>query len=152
MYQTLLVCHNFMRWLVLASLLFAIYKAYRGYALKRPFTATDNLLRHSTATIAHVQLVLGMLLYFNSTLIKYFWANYRSAVHDIEFSFFGIFHIAFMFIAVVLITIGSALAKRKSTDSDKFKTMLIWFSFALLIIFMAIPWPFSPFVNRPYLR
>ncbi len=152
MYQTLLICHNLMRWLVLASLLLAIYKAYRGYALKRAFTTTDNLLRHGTATIAHVQLVLGMLLYFNSGLIKYFWANYPTAVHDIEFSFFGIFHIAFMFIAVILITIGSALAKRKPTDSDKFKTMLIWFSVALLIILIVIPWPFSPFVNRPYLR
>jgi hypothetical protein len=57
-----------------------------------------------------------------------------------------------MFVAIVLITIGSAKAKRKSNDTQKFKTMLIWFSIALLIIFIAIPWPFSPLANRPYIR
>jgi hypothetical protein len=30
--------------------------------------------------------------------------------------------------------------------------MLIWLSIALIIIFIAIPWPFSPFANRPYYR
>jgi len=57
-----------------------------------------------------------------------------------------------MLTAIVIITIGSALAKRKKTDKEKFKTMLVWFSAALLIIFIAIPWPFSPLANRPYIR
>jgi cbb3-type cytochrome oxidase subunit 3 len=30
--------------------------------------------------------------------------------------------------------------------------MLVWFTIALIIIFIAIPWPFSPFANRPYFR
>jgi hypothetical protein len=57
-----------------------------------------------------------------------------------------------MLIAIVLITIGSAVAKLKTVQENKFKTMLIWFSIALVIIFIAIPWPFSPLANRPYLR
>ena len=61
-------------------------------------------------------------------------------------------HSSLMLTAIVLITIGSAKAKRKPTDQEKFKTMLVWFSIALLIIFIAIPWPFSPFANRPYYR
>ncbi len=152
MYQALLFCHTYTRWLVLASLLYAFYRAYRGYVSNSAFTKTDNAIRHWTATIAHLQLVLGMLLYFNSPLIKYFWANYKQAKADIGFVFFGYIHSSLMLIAIVIITMGSALAKRKQADSDKFKTMLLWFSIALFIIFMAIPWPFSPFANRPYLR
>jgi hypothetical protein len=57
-----------------------------------------------------------------------------------------------MIMAIIIITIGSALAKRKSSDKEKFKTMGLWFSIALIIIFIAIPWPFSPFANRPYFR
>jgi hypothetical protein len=61
-------------------------------------------------------------------------------------------HILLMLVAIVLITIGSAKSKRQAKDPEKFKVMLTWFSIALLIIFLAIPWPFSPFGNRPYLR
>jgi hypothetical protein len=69
-----------------------------------------------------------------------------------EAVFFGLIHITLMVLSVVLVTIGSALAKRKQTDREKFKTMLTWFSIVLLIIFIAIPWPFSPFANRNYFR
>ncbi|HLP52598.1 MAG TPA: hypothetical protein VK154_17035 [Chitinophagales bacterium] len=152
MYTVLTLSHNYTRWLVLVSLLFALYRAFRGYLSKSAFTKTDNAIRHWTATISHIQLVLGMLLYFQSPLVKYFWANSKQVMGDIEFSFFGLYHIALMFTAVIIITMGSALAKRREPDSEKFKTMLVWFTVALIIIFIAIPWPFSPFANRPYYR
>lgn len=152
MYQTLTFYHTFVRWLVLASLLFAIYRAYRGYISKSTFSKTDNAVRHWTATIAHIQLVIGMMLYFTNPSTKYFWSNFSEAVKNLDLLFFGIIHITCMFIAILIITIGSALAKRKQVDQDKFRIMLVWFSIALIIIFIAIPWPFSPLANRPYFR
>ena len=152
MYQTLLEGHSFVRWLVLVSLLYSIFIAYKGYSQKLPFTKKDNLLRHWTATIAHIQLLFGILVYVQSPIVKYFWRNYKDAVQNLDASFFGIIHITLMLVAIIFITIGSALAKRKLSDKEKFKTMLIWFSIALIIIFIAIPWPFSPLANRPYFR
>lgn len=152
MYNTLLFLHNIMRWLVLASLLFAIFRAYKGYFSKSIFSKTDNALRHWTATIAHVQLMIGMVLYFQSTVIKYFWANFDAAIKQLDVAFFGLIHSSLMLIAIIIITIGSAKAKRKETDNEKFKTMLIWLSIAIIIIFIAIPWPFSLLANRPYFR
>jgi hypothetical protein len=152
MYQTLTFYHNLMRWLVLASLLFSLYRAYKGYFSRSAFTKTDNAVRHWTATIAHIQLIIGMTLYFQSPIIKYFMANFKEAVSNFDITFFSLIHSSLMLTAVVLITIGSAKSKRKQTDQEKFKTILIWFSIALLIIFIAIPWPFSPFANRPYIR
>lgn len=152
MYQALTFLHNFTRWLVLVSLLYAVYRAYRGYVLKSAYTSTDNAVRHWTATIAHLQLVIGMILYFQSPIIRYFWAHFGEAEKAMDLVFFGLIHSTLMLTAIVLITIGSALAKRKQADSDKFRTMLVWFSIALLIIFIAIPWPFSPFASRPYFR
>lgn len=152
MYQSLIFYHSITRWLVLASLLFAIYRAYKGYTTRAIFSKTDNAVRHWTATIAHIQLLIGMVLYFQSPVIKYFWASRAKAIKNLDMAFFGIIHISIMLTAIVLITIGSALAKRKATDREKFKTMLIWFSVSLFMIFIAIPWPFSPFANRPYFR
>lgn len=152
MYQTLTYYHSIIRWLVLASLVYSIFRAYKGYATKAIFNKTDNAVRHWTATIAHIQLVIGIVLYSQSPIIKYFWTNFSEAVLNIDTFFFGLIHIILMLTAIVLVTIGSALSKRKQTDIEKFKTMLIWFSVSLLIIFIAIPWPFSPLANRPYFR
>jgi hypothetical protein len=152
MYQTLTFYHSIMRWLVLASLLYAIYRAYKGYTSNAQFSKTDNAVRHWTATIAHIQLVIGITLYTQSPIIKYFWNNFNEAIHNLDTAFFGLLHIVLMLTAIILITIGSALSKRKTTDKEKFKTMLVWFSVSLIIIFIAIPWPFSPFANRPYFR
>jgi hypothetical protein len=141
-----------MRWLVLASLLYAIYRAYKGYTSNTQFSKTDNATRHWTATISHIQLVIGITLYTQSPIIKYFWNNFNEAIRNLDTAFFGLLHIILMLTAIILITIGSALSKRKITDKEKFKTMLVWFSISLIIIFIAIPWPFSPLANRPYFR
>ncbi|WP_306620389.1 hypothetical protein [Chryseobacterium ginsenosidimutans] len=109
-------------------------------------------MRHWTATIAHIQLVLGITLYSQSPIIKYFWKNFNAAKETSDLLFFGLIHIFLMLFSIILITVGSSISKRKMTDKEKFKTMLIWFTIALLIIFIAIPWPFSPFANRPYFR
>lgn len=152
MYQTLTFLHSTFRWLVLLSLLYSAFRAYQGYFSNKVFSKMDNSVRHWTATIAHIQLVLGITLYSQSPIIKYFWKNFNEAKESFDLLFFGLIHIFLMLFSIILITIGSAVSKRKETDKEKFKTMLIYFLIALLIIFIAIPWPFSPLANRPYFR
>jgi hypothetical protein len=152
MFQALVFCHSIFRWLVLLALMISVYRAYTGYARRRPFNKIDNLLRHWTATIAHIQLLIGMWLYIKSPLVAYFWKHSSESTQHPEILFFGCIHIVLMLTAIVLVTIGSSLAKRRNTDHEKFRTMLLWFSVALLIILIAVPWPFSPLAARPYIR
>ncbi|WP_245593007.1 hypothetical protein [Crocinitomix catalasitica] len=93
-----------------------------------------------------------MLLYTQSGTVKYFWKNLQSSLSNINTTFFGLIHLTLMLLAIVFITIGAAKSKRQTIDKHKFKTMLIWYSIALIILFIAIPWPFSPFANRPLMR
>ena len=152
MLNTLLFFHSIVRWAVLGTLLYAIFRAYRGYTNKLIFTKGDDSIRHWAATTAHIQLMLGIVLYTQSPNAKF--SLHATSVNGqiTQPFFFGVLHLLLMVSAIVIITIGSAMAKRKPTSSDKFKTMLIWFGIALLVIFIAIPWPFSPLVQRPYLR
>ncbi|MDO6517755.1 hypothetical protein [Zobellia uliginosa] len=152
MYQALTFGHSVVRWLVLLSLLYSIFRAYRGYFKNLNFSRHDNRIRHWTATLAHIQLLIGILLYTQSPIVSYFWKHTDEALEHIDTTFFGLIHMVLMLLAIVLLTIGSALTKRKPSDREKFKTQLLWFSVALTIIFIAIPWPFSPFANRPYFR
>lgn len=152
MYYNLLALHSFVRWLVLVSLLLALFRGYKGWLSHSHFSKLDNTIRHTTATIAHIQLLLGLWLYSISPLIDYFLGNFKEAVHQREFRFFGMEHSSMMFVAIVLITIGSAKAKRQPTDNEKFKTMAIWYTIGLVVILSSIPWAFSPLTSRPYLR
>ncbi|WP_028786685.1 hypothetical protein [Terrimonas ferruginea] len=152
MYQTLIFLHSILRWLVLLSLVIAVCRAARGYYRGKMFTAVDNAVRHWTATIGHLQLMAGLVLYFQSPLVSFFLKNFDTAQHSFDLVFFGMIHSLLMFVAIVVLTLGSALSKRRLADKSKFRTMLLWYAAALLIIFIAIPWPFSPFVHRPYFR
>jgi hypothetical protein len=152
MSHSLLVVHSWFRWLVLITLIFSVLVAFRGLRHHKPFTKTANQLRHWTATAAHIQLVIGIIVYIKSPVILYFIQHFSEAIQYPEMLFFGLIHSLLMFTSVIFVTIGSSLTKRKSTDQAKYKTMLIWFSMTLLLIFIAIPWPFSPLANRPYIR
>lgn len=149
MYSFLLPVHSVFRWAVVFSLTYAIIISAKGYFCKTAFSKTSNAIRHWTATIAHIQLITGILLYIKSPFVKQFFAT---ANNTGETLFFGVIHILLMLLAIIVITIGSAKSKREKTDLGKFKTMLIWFSLAALLILLAIPWPFSSLANRPLIR
>lgn len=152
MYAFLLSLHSLVRWLVLTGLLVSLYRAYHGLLKGRSYTKLDDSIRHWTATAAHVQLLLGLSLYMASPLIHYFFHNYRDAVHIRGVRFFGMEHSVMMLVAIVIVTVGSAKAKRSQLDRNKHRTVAIWYTVALLIILISIPWPFSPLASRPYIR
>lgn len=151
MYTALLDIHSIIRWFVLISLIVALFRAYKGWFSDTAFLKSDNIIRIVTSTIAHVQLLVGIILYFVSPVISKFFSDFAGSMSNSEIRFFGLEHSIMMLLAVVFITIGSSKAKRKATDKAKFKTMAIWLTIALIIILIAIPWPFSPFApSRPY--
>src|SRR5688572_27733743 len=133
MYSILVFLHSTIRWLVVISLAYAAYRGYKGYKTNAPFLPADHIVRHWTATIAHVQLVLGIMLYTQSPVVKYFWNSPKTAGSIFDALFYALLHFLGMLTAIVLITIGSALAKRKTEDKARFKTMFTRFTIAFII-------------------
>ena len=152
MYSTLLVLHSWFRWLVLVSLVFAVYRAFAGWKSGKPFGRLDNVARHTAATIAHIQFCVGITLYFFSPIASYLLHHFGEAVHLREIRFFGMEHIVMMLCAITIITIGSIRAKRKKIDRDKFRMMAKWYSIALILILASIPWGVLFLVSRPLFR
>ena len=152
MYPILLAFHSWIRWLVLISLAFATYRAYVGWRSNKSFTTVDDRARLIAVSVAHVQIALGLWLYFVSPVVDYFLKNFGEAVHMREIRFFGMEHITMMVVAVIVLTIGSVKVKRSTGDREKFKRMFFWFAVVLLIIFLSIPWSFSPLTSRPLYR
>ena len=149
MYSGLVFLHSIWRWAVLISLVCSIATGFHGLYSRRIFGRWDNAARHWTATIAHIQLVLGIMLYTQSPLVKIYWRQIGGGGAVPDILFFAVIHALLMLGAIVLITVGSALAKRRPTNEESFRTMAVYFTIALILIIISIPWPFSPLAQRP---
>lgn len=152
MYQILLPLHSIVRWLLVAALLYCLVSSVHGLFAKSRYSKVDNIVRSITAGTSHLQLIIGLLLYFQSPVTTYFRNHTAEAIGYVDIAFFGLFHISFMVIAVLLLTIGASRAKRVKTDQEKHEQILLWFGIAALFMLLAIPWPFSPYAARPYFR
>ena len=152
LYSGILILHNALRWFVLSSILATLVSAYAGWLSGRPYTAGAQTLRVVTTSIAHTQLLVGMYLYTISPLIKYYWQAKPAFGTAPAFPFFGLIHIGFMLTAIVVMTIGSSKAKRQAVARQQFKTTAVYFTAGLVLILIAVPWPFSPWVARPWVR
>ncbi|MFD2933136.1 hypothetical protein [Spirosoma flavum] len=151
-YPILLVIHNAFRWLVLGSLLATLGSSYSGWLWPRSYRSVDQTLRIAATSIVHTQLLLGFYLYFLSPIVSYYWHFSPDSSQSPEFRFFSLIHIGLMFTSVIILTVGSSLAKRQTNAQQKFKTTAIYFTVGLILILIAIPWPFSPLASRPWSR
>ena len=145
-----LFLHNLLRWLLLVFMGVTLFRSARGHFGGRAFTKADNFWRHWTATLSHIQLMAGMWVISKSAVALAFWQP-DTPFHP-DLFFFGFLHPFLMLSAILIITIISAKAKRKATDAAKHRLLFFGFLLALILIFVAIPWPFSPFVSRPFIR
>lgn len=95
---------------------------------------------------AHTQLLVAIALYFVSPFVQFG----GDAMKNPEIRFFTMEHTTMMLLAIILITMARILSKKAATDAGKFKR-LFWFNIiALIVIFMAIPWPNMGMVHRPW--
>lgn len=152
MYGTLLQIHSVVRWLVLLGIIITLLRAYWGLIGARPFTKGDRVGVAMATMASHTQLLIGFALYFSSPFVALFWSKPEERWESPQVIFFSLIHIAGMVTSVVLMTIGSSLMRRAEEDRRKFRVLAIYWSIALGLILLLIPWPFSPLAQRPLWR
>lgn len=134
--------HSFLRWALLLLMIVSIVKAAMSTSGKNPYTPSDRKRTLFTMIAAHLQLVIGVILYLTSTVVQAGRSNMAAAMKDGVLRFWTVEHLTMMIIAIVFITIGNIRSKKMDTDAGKYKQILIWFGFALVVIIAAMPWPF----------
>lgn len=139
--EFILKLHSFLRWALLLLMIVSIVKAAMSLSGKNPYTPADRKRTLFTMIIAHLQLVIGVVLYVSRGWSDQF-SNMAAAMKNASLRFWTVEHITMMIIAIVFITIGNIRSKKMDTDASKYKQILIWFGLALLIIIAAMPWPF----------
>ena len=145
-----LIIHNILRWAVLLFGLWAIINALTGVISKRSYKGSDNKINLFFMISCDIQLLLGLILYFNGAWFDKIKAGMGAVMKNPYDRFFGVEHALMMIIAWLLVHIGRSMVKRSDTDIQKHKRSLIYFGIAVLIILLMIPWPFRAGIGKQW--
>jgi hypothetical protein len=143
-----------MRWVVVIVGVIAVAKFLVGWLGRKDWAAFDARLASIFPVTIDIQLLLGLLLYFVlSPITTGALRDFGGAMRNSVVRFYSVEHIFMMLIALIVAHIGSALIKKRSDSTAKFRIGMIFFLSAMIIIFLAIPWPFlAAGSGRPWLR
>jgi len=133
--------HSGWAYLVLIMLIIAFVNAVIGFIGKKSFKNKDLRISLFTLIVAHIQLVLGLTMYFISPYFSHMKEiGMGAAMNDPKTRLFMVEHPLMMILAIALITIGFSKQKKRANDYAKFKTITIFYGLALLLILSRIPW------------
>lgn len=133
--------HSGWAYVTLLILIFAVFNAFSGLASKREFKDRDLRISLFTLIVSHLQLLIGFLAYFFSAQFRFLRENgMGAAMQEHSIRYFIIEHPLMMILAIILITMGFSKHKRKTSDTEKFKTLAIYYGIALLFVLSRIPW------------
>ncbi len=147
MYTLFIILHNLLRWVIVLAGLAAIVKAFIGWTRSKPWTPLDNRLSLIFTIAMDIQFLVGLVLYlFLSPVTEAAFADFGAAMANGGLRFFAVEHTVIMFIALALAHVGRVMAKRAPDDAKKFRNTAIFFTVAMILIFVGIPW------DRPLFR
>ena len=99
----LIHAHSGLRYVVLALLLLAIFKAFT----QKTYTDGARKLNLFALIATHTQILIGLVLYFTSEKVRFV----EDTMSDTFSRFFAVEHIFGMILAAALITIGYSKSK-----------------------------------------
>lgn len=141
MYEAILTLHSYLAYIVLAVLFLAVANAVMGLVGNRMFTPEkDFRLSLFTLILSHIQLVVGLILFFVS-------ANGLKAIQTLGMGglnaparLLAVEHPFVNILAVILITIGWSRHKKFMEGNKKFQSIAIFYGLGLIFFLSRIPW------------
>lgn len=135
-YTILQKFHSGWAYLGLLLLIVVFVNSIIGFLSKREFTTKDRKIALFGLIGTHVQLLVGIILYFGSPL----GYNSLGQMSDKALRLTSLEHPVTNIIAIALITIGWVKHKKISDSTAKFKNFAIFYGLGLLLILSKIPW------------
>lgn len=143
MYDLILTLHSLLRWIVVIAAVFAVVRGVLGWSGKRPWSGLDERLGLIFTISMDIQVLLGLILFFVlSPITRAALSDLGAAMANETMRFFLAEHFPLMIIAVVVAHIGRSRIRKAGEDQKKFRQTVIWFGIALLLVLIAVPWPF----------
>lgn len=128
--------HSYIAFVALLVLAIASINAIIGMTSKKEFKDSDRKISLFGLIFTHIQLLVGILLYFVSPMVQ----SFSVAMKDSTLRLYALEHPLINIIAVILITFGFSKHKKATTSNAKFKSIAIMYSLGLILILSRIPW------------
>jgi hypothetical protein len=139
MYEVFLTIHSLNRYLIMFLGLAAILMAYTGLVNKRPFGTGDKRLGMALLGSMHLQLLIGIILYFFlSPTVQIAFTDFSAAMKNHQLRFFAVEHWLVMLTAIIIAQIGNILAKKAGNDLKKQKLSFRYYAVSMGLIFLMV--------------
>lgn len=141
MYTFLIFLHSWLRWILLILGLIVIIRSYIGWFGDKSYLRSDNRMSVILVSMFHIQLILGLLLYFVfSPIVRSAFQDFGMAMKDSQLRYWAVEHIFIMIFSVVIAQVGRIRIKKAHSAINKHRNAAIYFTLAFILIISRIPW------------
>lgn len=144
MYDALKNLHSYWAYFVLLMVFIALAGSVYGYFSKKEFTDRSLRIALFALIVSHIQLVIGLILYFVSPMFDLWSSLGGEVMKNASARLLLVEHPLVNILAIVLITIGFSKHKKKNDDASRYKTIMIFYGIAVLLLLSRIPWDVWP--------
>ncbi|MDC1217211.1 hypothetical protein N8131_03720 [Flavobacteriaceae bacterium] len=139
MYALIKIIHSYWAYLVLLILAVGIFNSFLGKILRRDFSTKDLRISLFGLIFSHIQLVIGLILYFVSPWFGKWSELGVGVMKNAETRLYLIEHPITNILAIVLITMGWSMHKRQSLSGKKFLRIGLFYTLGLVLLLSGIP-------------
>lgn len=142
MYPYVQFVHSYWAYLVLLMLIITTLNGLVSFFGDKEYGARDMRMALFTLIVTHIQLLIGIILYFVSPLGAQAIASegMSAAMSNPDLRLYVVEHPIGMILMVVFVTVGYSKHKSKLTSKLKFKQIAIFYTLALIVALAMIPW------------
>ena len=146
MYTTVLTIHSWVRWALVLLAFAALVRSGYAYVRRSGYALGDERLARGLFGTLNLQFVLGVLLYvFLSPTVRVALSDVGAAMGAAPLRFFVIEHPVAALLAIGIGHAGLKRARSATDERDKHRFVALGAGGCLLMILIAIPWPFLPY-------
>lgn len=130
--------HSFLAYIALLGIIISFVYALIGALSGRTFKEKDRKFGLIGLIPTHLQLVIGLVIYFLSPLG---FANLSGATMSDSMSrLYALEHPVINIIAIAVITVGYIRAKKLTDSRNRFRSIYMFYGVGLVLILSRIPW------------
>lgn len=139
MYTGIQHLHSGLAYLVLIALIVVIVLMLIGSLSGKEFSEKDRKIALVAFILSHIQLVVGLILYFISPIGLNLLKS-GGAMSDPAARLTALEHPLINIVAIVVITIGYSRAKKLVESRARFRSIYMFYAVGLVLILSRIPW------------
>jgi len=133
--------HSYFAYIVITLLIVSTIRFLVRYVLSKEYTPTDFRLALITFIVSHTQLLIGLFLYFISDKFSLWYElSFNEIITSSINRLYLIEHPLVNIIAIVFITRGYSLHKKRRVSNSKFKAIGFNYLLGLVLLLSRIPW------------